>query len=176
MVFNSWNKRDTGASLAQKLLSWVTKGSQLSRCLFPLSACCLPVWFFRGTCAERRFPMARGSGEKEEKLRKWEDSFSCLSSFVWGKLYGEKMIFCWLFPFNNQGNRSYYFMSCLLFKGPLTEWKGRTLFFLLVFSQRNIWYSYFPQRRKLWFSSTNTVSMLKRCQKHLKHMHDPLLV
>lgn len=37
-------------------------------------------------------------------------------------------------------------------------------------------FSYFSQRRKWWFSSTNTVSTLKKCQKHFKHMYDPVLV
>lgn len=52
----------------------------------------------------------------------------------------------------------------------------RLAFFLLVFIGYSSDLSYFPQRRKLWFSSTNTVSTLKKCQKHSKHMYDPVLV
>lgn len=54
--------------------------------------------------------------------------------------------------------------------------KRVSLFFLLVFIRYSSDLSYFPQRRKLWFSSTNTASTLKKCQKHSKHMYDPVLV
>lgn len=68
------------------------------------------------------------------------------------------------------------FPGRLSISGTYSGMRNASRFFLLVFIRYSSDLSHFPQRRKLRFSSANAASTLKKCQKHSKHMYDPVLV
>lgn len=143
MIFNSWNKRD-------KVMS-CTKAAFLGSKVLSAEQVPVPlVWLLTFLLLfQRHLPLhlvqkdpspGQGAlGRKRRETKKMEGGLFLMSFlFSWGKLCGEKIISCWFFAFKTQRNSSYYFMSFLLFKATLLEWKRENLLFSCLCSVRGI--------------------------------------